>query len=141
MRTVARTVPRSALVSAVAVGVALFALAGCGSGAKQSEGSHQRPVDAGLGLRQKRAVAIAARCTRPTVEPTRSRALAAVVVRPTAAYAWPSLRGRVVGRFQLRDENRFPTVFGVLGSSRPGKGCGPVWLHVLLPTRPNGSDA
>jgi hypothetical protein len=44
-------------------------------------------------------------------------------------------------RQPLRDQNGFPVVFGVLGSSRPGKACGPAWLRVLLPTRPNGSAA
>ncbi len=137
----ARAVSRSALASAVAGGIALLALAGCGSSAKQSEHSHQRPVDAGLGLQRKRAVAIARRCASPKVAPTHSQAFAAVVVQPTAVYDWPSVRARVVNRFQLRDRNGFPVVFGVLGSSRPGKGCGPAWLRVLLPTRPNGSAA
>jgi lipoprotein-anchoring transpeptidase ErfK/SrfK len=141
MRAVARAVSRSALASAVAGAVALLALAGCGSTAKQSENSHQRPVDAGLGLQHGRAVAIAKRCAIPKVAPTRTQAFAAVVVQPTAVYGWPSLRARVVNRFQLRDQNRFPVVFGVLDSSRPGKGCGPAWLRVLLPTRPNGSAA
>jgi lipoprotein-anchoring transpeptidase ErfK/SrfK len=137
----ARAVSRSAFVSALAAGVALLALTGCGSSAKQSEDSHQRAVDAGLGLQHKHAVTIAKRCASPEVAPTRSQAFAAVVVQPTAVYGWPSLRARVVNRFQLRDQNSFPVVFGVLGSSRPGKGCGPAWLHVLLPTRPNGSAA
>jgi lipoprotein-anchoring transpeptidase ErfK/SrfK len=141
MSTVTRAVSRSALASAVAGGFALLALAGCGSSAKQSEHSHQLPVDAGLGLRHKPAVTIAERCATPKVAPTWSRAFAAVVVQPTAAYGWPSVSARVVNRFQLRDQNGFPVVFGVLGSSRPGKECGPAWLHVLLPTRPNGSDA
>jgi lipoprotein-anchoring transpeptidase ErfK/SrfK len=141
MSTVARAVSRSALSSAVAGIVALLVLAGCGSSAKQSEHSQQRPVDAGLGLRARSVVTIAQRCASPKVTPTRSQAFAAVVVHPTAVYGWPSVRARVVNRFQLRDQNGFPVVFGVLGSSRPDNGCGPAWLRVLLPTRPNGSAA
>ncbi len=141
MSAVVRAVSRSALVSAVAGGAVLLVLAGCGSSAKQSERSSQRPVDAGLGLEHRRAVTIVERCARPSLAPKESQAFAAVTVKPTAVYAWPSVSGRVVGRYRLRDQNGFPVVFGVLGDSRPGKGCGPLWLHVLLPTRPNGSAA
>ncbi|HEX3455665.1 MAG TPA: hypothetical protein VHS03_13640, partial [Gaiellaceae bacterium] len=142
MSGVTRAVCRSALASSAVAGTALLlSLAGCGSSAKQSEDSHQRPVDAGLGVQHKRAVTIARQCASPRVAPTHSQAFAAVVVQPTAVYGWPSLHARVVNRFQLRDQNGFPVVFGVLGSSRPGKACGPAWLRVLLPTRPNGSAA
>jgi lipoprotein-anchoring transpeptidase ErfK/SrfK len=141
MSTVVRAVSRSAPALAVAGALALLVLAGCGSSARQSEHSHQRPVDAGLGLENKRAVTIARRCASPKVAPTYSQAFAAVVVQPTAVYGWPSVSARVVTRFQLRDRNGFPVVFGVLASSRPGKACGPAWLRVLLPTRPNGSAA
>src|SRR4051812_42549369 len=64
------------------------------------------------------------RCLEQAAEPS-----AAVVVRPTTAYARPG--GRALARFGVLNVNRVPTVLGLHGR------CG-AWLHVALPLRPNG---
>jgi hypothetical protein len=74
-------------------------------------------------------------CASAGVRPlrTRSLAFAAVVRRPTVAYARPG--GKRVGRFGRLNVNGVPTVLGVLGRAR----CDRDWLRVQLPQRPNGA--
>ena len=67
---------------------------------------------------------------------TRTVALAAVVERPTLAYARPGQHA--FARFGLHNVNGVPTVFGVLGEQLDRR-CRPSWLHVELPMRPNGA--
>lgn len=67
---------------------------------------------------------------------TRTVALAAVVERPTLAYARPGQHA--LARFGLHNVNGVPTVFGVLGEQLDRR-CRPSWLHVELPMRPNGA--
>jgi hypothetical protein len=63
-------------------------------------------------------------------------ALAAVLERPTRAYARPGRHA--LAHFGLHNVNGVPTVFGVLGEQLD-RGCRPTWLHVELPMRPNGA--
>ncbi|HEY7207029.1 MAG TPA: L,D-transpeptidase [Gaiellaceae bacterium] len=63
-------------------------------------------------------------------------ALAGLVRRPTAAFHAP---GRAeFARFGLVNENRFPTVFSVVGEQL-GASCRATWYHVELPLKPNGT--
>ena len=66
---------------------------------------------------------------------TRDFAVAALAVRPTAAFREPAQT--LLARFGLKNVNGAPTVFGVLGE-RLDSSCRPTWLHVQLPMRPNG---
>ena len=121
---------------AVATG-ALGILAGCGASAQRSEGSHQRPRAAGLGVERTLAISVVHRCKAVRLTPTSSQSYAAVVRDTASARTAPSGCAPVLRRFARVDENGFPTVFAVLGSR--ARGCNVVWLHVALPTRPNGS--
>jgi lipoprotein-anchoring transpeptidase ErfK/SrfK len=64
------------------------------------------------------------------------RAVAALVLRPTAAREAPG--GRVVARFGLINVNGVRTIFSVL-ERRVDAACRTTWLRVQLPIRPNGS--
>jgi len=129
---------RKALLGLAAGALAALVLGGCGSTAKQSEGSHQRARSGGLGnVGRLTAVRSVRSCSATEITPSFSRAYAAVVRRTASVRKWPSAEAPLVLRFGRIDQNRFPTVFGVVGSSVHG--CGPVWLRVQLPTRPNGS--
>lgn len=66
----------------------------------------------------------------------RERSYVARAARVLVAYEQPG--GAKLHRFGLRNENDFPTFFGVL-SSILDEQCKPVWYHVQLPVRPNGS--
>ena len=63
-------------------------------------------------------------------------AYAAVVRHPVLVYQ-NAARPRVVGRFPRVDQNGYPVVFGVIGA-RSDQRCQARWLHVQLPTVPNG---
>jgi hypothetical protein len=130
---------RAWLPALAAGGLAALALAGCGGSAQQrSEGSHQRSRSGGLGIdRRLVATRIVRGCAEAGVTPSASRAYGAFVRRTASVRTWPGARAHLVRRFGAEDQNGFPTVFGVLGSH--GDGCGPLWLRVQLPTRPNGS--
>jgi lipoprotein-anchoring transpeptidase ErfK/SrfK len=69
---------------------------------------------------------------------TATRAYAAIVPTSATAYARPG--GAVVARFARFDDDRFPTVFAVLGA-RVGRSCSPTWYHVQLSVVPNGTTA
>lgn len=97
------------------LGLAALLLAGCGGRATHGVAGAER-----------------AEC-RAAVPP--DAALAAVVARPTTAYARPG--GRALARFRLLNVNGVPTVFGVIGR-RVDARCRPTWLRVQLPMRPNG---
>jgi hypothetical protein len=78
------------------------------------------------------------RCADGTQRPIGAKdgALAALLLAPTTAFHEP---GRLpVARFELKNVNGAPTVFGVLGE-RVDTSCHPTWLHVQLPIRPNGA--
>jgi lipoprotein-anchoring transpeptidase ErfK/SrfK len=77
------------------------------------------------------------RCAPGTIRPLGSTtsAWAAIVMRPTVAFAEPGRRP--LARFALRNINGVPTVFSVLGM-RVDARCAATWLHVELPMRPNG---
>jgi lipoprotein-anchoring transpeptidase ErfK/SrfK len=66
---------------------------------------------------------------------TANIAWAAYALRPTAAYRSPA--GAVVARFGIRNVNRAPMVFGVVGE-QVDRRCRATWLRVALPMRPNG---
>jgi lipoprotein-anchoring transpeptidase ErfK/SrfK len=132
-----RSVATQAAFGAGAVTLAAFALAGCGAGAQRSEGSHQRPRAAGLGVERKLEVRVVHHCVAASLTPKQSQSYAVVVRSAASARTAPSGGAGVVRRFGRVDENGFPTVFSVLGSR--ARGCSVVWLHVALPTRPNGS--
>jgi lipoprotein-anchoring transpeptidase ErfK/SrfK len=67
---------------------------------------------------------------------TRDAPVAAVLIRPATAF---HEAGRSpVARFELKNVNGAPTVFGVLGE-RVDTRCHATWLHVQLPLRPNGA--
>jgi hypothetical protein len=117
--------------------LALLALAGCGGGAARSEGSHQRARPAALGLDRRLAVRVVHRCRNVDWSPSSSRSYAVVARRATLVRAHPRAGERVVGRFQRKDENGYPTVFAVLDARV--KECRPVWYRVELPSLPNGS--
>lgn len=78
----------------------------------------------------------ARQCT-PGYRPLGSAKLAwAAVVRDQAvAYRRPG--GRVLAAFGSHNENRYPTVLGVLGR-RVRRDCTASWYRVQLPVRPNG---
>jgi hypothetical protein len=62
--------------------------------------------------------------------------LAAVALRPTAAFRRPG--HGVMARFETRNLNGVPTVFGVVGAVLD-RHCSASWFHVELPMRPNGA--
>jgi L,D-transpeptidase catalytic domain len=131
---------RAALLGFGAASVAVLVAAGCGGGGDvRSENSHQVARSAGLGVDRKEAVRVVPRCKSTAFTPSASLAYAAVVRRSAPARTGPSGRSHLVARYAALDQNGFRTVFGVLGARM--RGCRPVWFHVLLPTRPNGSSA
>jgi len=117
-----------------------------GSGHLRSEGSHQIPYAAPLGIVRTRptparhlsghVVAPAARrCSSTDWSPSLSVSHVAVVRR--AGTVW--LRrgaGPIVERFGRTDQNGYPTVFAVVGAY--GAGCRPGWLRVQVSAPPNG---
>ena len=117
--------------------------AGCGDTARQqhaqrSEVASQRYRPAGLGA--SRAVASAAvepRCTTVSYRATGSQSYAAVVRWVAVVRKHPTAQAPVLRRYRRIDENRYPTVFGVLDARL--RNCRPVWLRVQLPSKPNGS--
>ena len=119
-----RVISRSSQVTFVALAAAAV-VAGCGAG-------HGEPAH-GLA----RAKTIVPTCAAGTQRPVGSAtvAYAAFVVRPTNAFRSP---GRApIARFGLRNVNRAPMVFGVVGEQLDRR-CRVTWLHVALPMRPNG---
>jgi len=67
---------------------------------------------------------------------TKRLTLAAVALRPTAAFRRPG--HGVLARFGTLNVNGVPTVFGVVGAVLDRR-CRASWFHVELPMRPNGS--
>lgn len=68
---------------------------------------------------------------------TDRRAYAAVAKHRMVAFARPG--GKRLATFQRRNENRYPTVFGVL-TAVLGRSCKPVWYRVQLPMKPNEAE-
>jgi lipoprotein-anchoring transpeptidase ErfK/SrfK len=56
---------------------------------------------------------------------------------PDGAVALRSPGGAVVARFDAKNVNHYPTVFGVLGVVRE-RDCSLLWYRVQLPVKPNG---
>jgi len=67
---------------------------------------------------------------------TDTKAYAAVAKHRTAAFARPN--GKRLALFERKNQNDYPTVFGVL-SAVLGADCKAIWYHVQLPLKPNGS--
>jgi lipoprotein-anchoring transpeptidase ErfK/SrfK len=101
----------------------LLAVAGCGGAREHSVAGAEKTI--------------VKRCAAGSHRPLGSAAAAwaAVVLRPTAAYAEPGARR--LARFGLENANGAPTVFGVVGEQLDLR-CRTTWLHVSLPIRPNG---
>ncbi len=131
-----RSVAQRGAAGVGVVALAALVLAGCGGSARQSEGSHQQARPAGLGVDRQLAAHVVHRCAK-TVTPSSSLAYGALARRATSVWTRPSGAAHLVRRYPAVDANRFPTVFGVLGSKAGA--CGPVWFHVQLPSRPNGA--
>jgi hypothetical protein len=143
-----RTVAREAAVLAVGVALVVLVSAGCGGSTPRSqesapqtrsEGSTQRARSAGLGLDRGISVPTVKHCASTSFAPSSALAYAAVVRRVAPVRTGSSSRSRVVARYPRLDVNGFQTVFGVLGARV--EDCRPLWFHVLLPSRPNGSTA
>jgi hypothetical protein len=67
---------------------------------------------------------------------TKDAPVAALLLRPATAFREA---GRTpLARFELKNVNGAPTVFGVLGERVDGR-CRARWLHIQLPMRPNGA--
>ncbi len=62
-------------------------------------------------------------------------AYAAIASHGAVAYRLP--RGSVLARFDAKNVNDYPTVFGVRAAVVAG-GCAPQWYRVQLPLKPNG---
>ena len=79
-----------------------------------------------------------ARCVPGSIHQMRTDRLAdsATVVRPLTARK--ALNQRLGSRFETRNANRVPTVFGVLAARVDGE-CRPTHYKVQLPIRPSGS--
>jgi lipoprotein-anchoring transpeptidase ErfK/SrfK len=133
---------RSVAGLAVALGVSVLLLAGCGGGsrAKRSEGSHQVAHAAPLGveppvlkspLPRKRA------CSRGNWAPSSAHSYAVIARDAAVVRSAPGGAARVLGRFGPIDQNGYRTVFAVVGA-RLG-GCRPAWYRVQVPMPPNGS--
>lgn len=134
-------------VAAALVGVAVaLALAGCGGGPDETEAVRPVPADPRAEPLVTRAsvaprpAPVVHKSPKPKPAPCAARPLgsdrlayAAIVRRPTIAYAVPG--GRPLRRLELRNENGVPTVLGVRGIGR----CAGRWYRVQLPMRPNGT--
>jgi hypothetical protein len=101
--------------------------AGCGSSSRSAQ-----TVDVGHVL-----AAQTRECTAGSGRPLGSArtAYAAIAVRKLNAFREPG-RG-LLSTFGTLNQNRVPTVFGVVGAV-VGKDCEPQWYRVRLPQRPNG---
>jgi hypothetical protein len=108
----------------VTLAAVLAAAAGCGGG-RERQAARPQPTIA------------SPRCAAGAERPVGSETVAeaAVVTRPTTAFRRPG-RGALAA-FGLVNENRVPTVFGIVGE-RVDARCRATWLHVELPLRPNG---
>jgi lipoprotein-anchoring transpeptidase ErfK/SrfK len=109
----------------VAVGLLALAVlaAGCGS-AKKAQAPAPPPPPSGHKC---------ATHERPLGSSGRSYAAFA----PDGAVALRSPGGPVLARFDAKNLNDYPTVFGVLGVVRK-RDCSPLWYRVELPMKPNG---
>jgi lipoprotein-anchoring transpeptidase ErfK/SrfK len=67
---------------------------------------------------------------------TKDAPVAALLLRPTTAFH--EAGNAPVARFELKNVNGAPTVFGVVGELVDTR-CRATWLHVELPMRPNGA--
>lgn len=67
---------------------------------------------------------------------TETIAYAAVLKRPASAFRRPG--GKRIASFELKNQNGFPTLFGVLAAVVDER-CEPTWYRVQLPIRPNGT--
>jgi len=72
------------------------------------------------------------------VRPLGSLKKAYVGFAPGGAVARRSPDGPVVARFGSKNENDYPTLFGVVGVVH-AVDCSPLWYRVELPIKPNGS--
>jgi len=120
---------------AVALAAGLI-VAGCGSQAQRSEGSHQvaRPVPLGSHVS---APPVRLCTTGPVALGSRRVAYAALVPRSAVARSRPG-GGPVVGRLGHLDVNQVPTVVGVI-AVRTNRHCDPGWYRVQLALVPNGT--
>lgn len=80
------------------------------------------------------------RCTAGALHRLGTEAKAYVGVAAHGAAARRTPGGAVVARFGSRNENGYPTLFGILGAVVRAD-CKPVWYRVQIPVKPNGSTA
>lgn len=100
---------------------------------KATQGSGPSPSSASAGARTARGGSCVAGSFRELG--TAKAAYAAVVRRGATAFRRPG-QG-FLARFKALNQNRVPTVFGVLGAV-VGRDCRAAWYRVQLPLRPNG---
>ena len=77
-------------------------------------------------------------CTPGEVEEPRTAPAVQVAIALDSTPAYKQPGGKVAHRFELRNANDFPTMFGVLGVLRD-EACDPTWYRVQLPVKPNES--
>jgi lipoprotein-anchoring transpeptidase ErfK/SrfK len=121
------------VISRVGAAAAICAVAGLAAGCAGSS-RHAAPVPPKTSVHK----TIAPHCSSGgrRLLGSRRTAWAAVVTRPTTAFAAP---GRSpIAHFGRLNVNGVPTVFGIIGEQVDGR-CRAAWLHVSLPRRPNGS--
>jgi len=120
------------------IAAAVLVAAGCGGAARQrSEEPTQRYRPAPLGAPRVLAATVKPRCTATPYRPSGTRSYGAVVRWVAVVRKHPTAHAPVLRRYKRIYENRYPTIFGVLDARL--RNCRPLWLHVQLPSKPNGS--
>jgi lipoprotein-anchoring transpeptidase ErfK/SrfK len=124
--------------------VACLVLAACSGASAPDATAPEGPVPASMPELEVAAAELPAAVTpepEPTCTPgeelamrTDRRAYAAVAKGRTVAFARPG--GKRLATFKRLNENRYPTVFGVLTAVQ-SKDCTPNWYRVQLPMKPN----
>jgi lipoprotein-anchoring transpeptidase ErfK/SrfK len=79
-------------------------------------------------------------CTDGQLLPLGSRRTAYAATAPQGAVAFKRPGGAVVARFDPKNVNRYPTVFGIVGAV-VRRDCTPRWYRVQVPQKPNGMTA
>jgi lipoprotein-anchoring transpeptidase ErfK/SrfK len=77
-------------------------------------------------------------CIPGRLYPVGSATRAFVAAAPSGATAVRAPGGSTIAKFGDKNQNGYPTVFGVTGAV-VSENCAPTWYRVELPMRPNGS--
>jgi lipoprotein-anchoring transpeptidase ErfK/SrfK len=126
-------------VLAACAGLYVLMASGC-AGVRSpptSEGSNQVPRPAAISGVRSEVQRPSCTAGRDPWAPTRHGTYTAVLRHAADLLSAPG-GAPVRAHFTRIDENRYPTVFGVIGA-RLARGCRPTWYHVQLPIKPNGS--